>query len=109
MSEEAPKLSPSLTILKFLVIAMGITMIVGFLFLLGVIYKTVGKEKKDECVATSITLESGHHIRSLTSEQKGQLSLLLESADGKQSVAIIDSCNGKVLRHFSIEPHNAKD
>ena len=59
------KLSPSLNILKFLVIAMGITMIVGFLFLLGVVYRTVGKEKQSECASATISLEQQGRISAI--------------------------------------------
>ena len=77
--QQPPKLSPSLTILKFLVIAMGITMIVGFLFLLGIIYRTVDKEKRNECVATEIALPEQASIRSITTAKEShQLHLLLD-------------------------------
>lgn len=106
MSEEAPKLSPSLTILKFLVMAMGITMIVGFLFLLGVIYKTVGKDKQDECVSGSIALEAGTSIRSIARGDKRELQLLIDHNDGSQSIAVINHCKGTVLRTYDIQKSN---
>ncbi len=103
MSQEAPKLSPSLTILKFLVIAMGITMIVGFLFLLGIIYRTVDKEKANECDATHITLPTKATITSITNtKNKHELSLLLNQEDGSQSIAIINECKGTLLRELKV-------
>ncbi len=94
----------SFTILKFLVIAMGVTMIVGFLFLLSVIYRTVEKEKNSNCASAALILPENSRIMTMIEGKKNQLNLLLEQESGTQTIAVFDSCNGQIIREFSTTP-----
>jgi len=104
MTDETPTLSPSLRILKFLVLAMGVTMIFGFIFLLSMIYRTIGAEKQDSCVDATIEIPANTSVLSIApAAKKDEISLLLQDNDGKQSILITNSCDGSILRTHQIK------
>lgn len=97
MSESA---SPSVTILKFLVIAMGVTLIGGFLFLVSLIYGAVHKHKEVDCHSAKVRIEAGAHLVQMLPEKGNNILVALENKDKQNSIMVLDSCNGKVVRQF---------
>lgn len=103
MTEETPKLSPSLRFMKFLVMAMGITLIFGFIFLLSLIYRTVGGQKQESCAATEIVIPNQQRVVSLSQGKKqDELWLLLENDAGTQSMLLVNRCDGEVQQHLKL-------
>ena len=92
--------SNSFTIMKFLVIAMGVTMILGVLFLMGVVYKTVSKGMETNCASAQVSLESGSVIQQILPDKKGKLAILIRNKDGSQKIAVFDDCKGSIIRKF---------
>jgi hypothetical protein len=91
--------------MKTLVIAMGFTMIIGVIFLLGMIYKTIDLGKRDHCNSSHFDLPKGAAIQQITPSKKDALLyLLIQHPDKAQTILMFDSCSGKTVRQFTSNP-----